>query len=733
MVHIIIPVYRGIAETRQCIESVLRAGNSLDHRITIIDDCSPDPELTDYLIELSKGGMVQLLRNEQNLGFVATVNRGMELDPNADVILLNSDTEVAGDWLDRLHRCAYSAPDVGTVTPFSNNATICSYPKFCEDNTLPEGWDAAKLDAIFHQVNSGKSVEIPTAVGFCMYIKRACLNAVGLFDTETFGKGYGEENDFCMRARRRGWRHILCADTFVYHAGGVSFAETQNVRKENAMSILRRRYPHYMPLVSWHLKKDPARSYRLMVDFMRIRVGRRPVILFVTHRRGGGTERHVRELSMHLDHAAEVLMLRPYLWGVITLEWIRPGERFQLYFHMDRDYQALLSFLRLARIGQVHFHHLFGHNIKIRNIPEDIGVPFDFTVHDYYAICPRISLTSINYRYCGEPDLQQCNACLNIKPRVGSANIQNWRDENRTMFNKAMHVFVPSEDAARRIRTYFNDAKVVLAPHLDIGPESTLPTPKALPLSTNERLRIVVIGAMSQIKGADILDRCAILANQYNLPLQFHLIGYAYKDMAGLPAEVLSIHGEYEDVDLQQLILDSRPHVIWFPAQWPETYSYTLSTALMSEFPIIVPNIGAFTERVSQRPWSWVCRWDCSAVEWNEFFVRVREANFLANVSPAVTNDAQSSTYYRYQDYVRTGKCAALAEGDLSVVRHLLVAYCRPPFKLLERMLLDLRVILNPLLRLVKIIVPVVRKIGKILSPYNRKMIKAWLAGRWPS
>ena len=733
MIHVIIPIYRGLTETKRCIESVLRADNSLDHRITIIDDCGPDPELTDYLITLSQGGMAQLLRNEENLGFVATVNRGMELDPGADVILLNSDTEVAGDWLDRLHCCAYSGPDIGTVTPFSNNATICSYPKFCADNALPESWSVASLDSLFREVNAGKSVEIPTAVGFCMYIKRSCLDAVGLFDVETFGKGYGEENDFCMRARKRGWRHMLCADTFVYHAGGVSFAETQNARKEKAMSILRRRYPHYKPLVSWHLKKDPARPYRLMVDFMRIRVRHRPVILFVTHRRGGGVERHVHELSLYLENDAEVLVLRPYLWGVISFEWMRSEERFRLYFHIDRDYQALLSFLRLVGIGQVHFHHLFGHNPKIRNIPADIGIPFDFTVHDYYSICPRISLTSTDHRYCGEPDEQQCNTCLQIKPHVGSTNIRNWREQNSAMFNKAMRVFIPSEDAARRIGTYFNDAKVVFAPHLDIGPEITLPAPKALPLAKNEKLRIVLIGAISQIKGADMLERCAILAYQYNLPLQFHLIGYAYKDMAGLPADVLSIHGEYEDVDLQQLILDSRPHVIWFPAQCPETYSYTLSTALMSGLPIIVPNIGAFTERVSQRPWSWICHWNLLADEWNNFFMRVREANFIANVSPTVANDAHSPTNYRYQDYVRADKCAVLAEGDLSEVRHLLVAHCRPPFKLLERVVLDLRRILNPLLRLAKFTVPSVRKIGKILSPYNRKMIKAWLAGRWPS
>lgn len=733
MINVIIPVYRGLAETQRCIESVLRSKNIQEHCITIIDDCSPDPELSKYLIAQQQSEGVQLFRNEQNLGFVATVNRGMALYPDADVILLNSDTEVEGDWLDRLHRCAYGSPDIGTVTPFSNNATICSYPKFCVDNALPEDWSLSQLDALFRQVNVAKSVEIPTAVGFCMYIRRTCLDAVGLFDVEGFGKGYGEENDFCMRARKRGWRHFLCADTFVYHAGGVSFAVTQNVRKENAMSILRRRYPHYKPLVAYHLSKDPARPYRLAIDFIRMGSRHRPVILFVTHRRGGGTERHVRELSQHLEHEAEVLVLRPYLWGVVTLEWMRSEEAFRMYFHMDRDYPALLNFLRLAGVSQLHFHHLFGHNPNIRNIPTDIGVPFDFTVHDYYAICPRISLTSIDNRYCGEPDEQQCNTCLQLKPYAGSTNIQNWRAQNSAMLQKAMRVFVPSEDTGQRIRKYFKDIRIVLAPHLDIEPEISLPNPKVSPLPKDEKLRIVVIGAMSQIKGADILEHCALLIQKYNLPLQFHLLGYAYKDMAGLPNDVLTIHGEYTEADLPQLILKSQPHVIWFPAQWPETYSYTLSAALKSGFPIVVPNIGALAERLNQRLWSWVCPWDWSAKEWNNFFVRIKTDHFLTAVSPNVISNTQVSTHYRYQDYVRSSKLHTLTQCDLSEARHLLMTHCRTRFNLLERVVLNSRIILNPSLRLASYVFPIINKITGGFSPHNRKVFNAWLAGRWPS
>ena len=270
MVDIIIPVYRGLHQTTACIRSVLKAVQSKPHEIVVINDQSPEPNLVNFLQETARTGAITLLHNSKNLGFVQTVNRGMDMHPDRDVVLLNSDTEVANNWLDRLHRCAYANPRIGTVTPFSNNATICSYPRFCESNTLPEGWDVASLDAVFARVNPGALVEIPTAVGFCMYIRRDCLEEVGLFDADLFGKGYGEENDFCMRALRRNWCHVLAADTFVFHAGEVSFAETAESHKKAALDTIRRLHPNYDHLVQWHISDDPARKYRLAATVERL-------------------------------------------------------------------------------------------------------------------------------------------------------------------------------------------------------------------------------------------------------------------------------------------------------------------------------------------------------------------------------------------------------------------------------------------------------------------------------
>ena len=266
-VEIVVPVYGNLDMVQRCVRSVLAATGSAAWHMTLIDDASPGPEVRPWLRQFAiEHPGVTVLENARNLGFVQTVNLGMRLGGRRDVILLNSDTQVANDWLDRLRAAALAQPAVGTVTPFSNNATICSYPQFCADNPLPPGQDTAAMDRACAAANRGQAVEIPTAVGFCMYIRRACLDQVGEFDAANFGKGYGEENDFCLRASALGWKHLHALDVFVYHEGGASFKESRVALQANALAAIRRLHPGYEEMIREFVQKDPARPYREAID-----------------------------------------------------------------------------------------------------------------------------------------------------------------------------------------------------------------------------------------------------------------------------------------------------------------------------------------------------------------------------------------------------------------------------------------------------------------------------------
>lgn len=604
IVDIIVPVYRGLDETRRCLESILAFPQQTAHEIVVIDDCSPEPELNTYLRELAETGTVTLLENPVNLGFVNAVNRGMVLHPDRDVVLLNSDTEVHGDWLDRLRRCAYSDPHVGTVTPFSNNATICSYPCFCEDNLFfPTEGKLAELDTLFAKTNAERYIEIPTAVGFCMYIVWRCIEKTGYFDAQRFGRGYGEENDFCLRASDLGFRHLLCADTFVYHRGAVSFGLERESLVRKAMEQLRTLYPAYDQQVASYVAADPARQLRRRIDCARLRGSDKPRLLFINHCLGGGTDKHAQELAYLLEPRFEVLILKPHEGSKVILEWARGGEEFKLYFSIPMNFDDLIQFAQEVGVVRVHFHHLIGHHHLIASLPQKLRVPYDYTLHDYFPICPQFNLTLPDGRYCGEPEVSGCNKCLEERPPQWRLDITAWRNYFHNLLLGAERVIGPSQDVIARIRKYVPDANFLYLPHPEL-----------------KTVKVLVLGMMSPAKGGVQLESCARDAKKRHLPLSFRVLGFPYYER--LPVGVLGgsepelpifFSGRYEDKDLPTLIAFEQADIIYFPAQWPETYSYTLSAALSSGLPILAPSFGAFVERLYDYSNAYLIEWDAPA------------------------------------------------------------------------------------------------------------------------
>ena len=637
-VDVIVPVYRGLADTRLCIDSVLASHCQSAYRLVVINDASPEPEVTAWLRErAAQDSRITLLENEDNLGFVGTVNRGMSLSADNDVLLLNSDTEVANDWLDRIRSAAYGDARVASVTPLSNNATICSYPQFCKDNALPPGYGTARLDALCAQTNPGAVVDVPTGVGFCMYIRRDCLAQVGLFDTENFGKGYGEENDFCQRAAAAGWRNLHLLDTFVLHTGGVSFGESKSPRERAAMETLRRLHPRYESEVMAFVQHDPARPHRLALDLARMAQAHLPVVLAVLHDRSGGTLRHVQELAHHLSAQATVLTLTPAPAHSVSLRMASAQEGFELVFRLQDQCDDLLLALRQIGVSHVHYHHLLGHDPWVMDLAQQLGVAYDFTAHDFYSFCTRISMTGDDNRYAGEPSPGLCNCCSPQQAApVGGGTVADWRARNRQFLAGARQVLAPSRDTARRMAGFAPGARVLTVPHTDLATDSPadLPVPAQRRLQAGMPLKVAVLGALSTIKGADMLEAVALEAAKHHAPVEFHLLGYAYRHLQTQPRARLTVHGAYEEKDLPGLLQWLQPDLVWFPAQWPETYSYTLSASLQAGLPVVAPELGAFPERLSGRPWSWVLPWDLTAREWMDALAELQARNFATGQAP---------------------------------------------------------------------------------------------------
>ena len=257
---IVVPVFNAYEYLCRCLESLDRTISS-DSCVLLIDDASTDTRVQSLLqawVDKTNGNR-QLITHQKNRGFVATANHGMRL-AETDVVLLNSDTEVTTGWLERMSQCLESDTSIATATPWSNNGEIVSIPDFCHPNFPPP--DPDTIATVIESCGQPGYPDMPTAVGFCMAISLRAIKQVGLFDETTFGRGYGEENDFCQRAEKAGLRNVLCDDAYVVHHGGASFLPLGLKPGEESMQRLLAKHPDYQQKVTEFIATDPLAGRR---------------------------------------------------------------------------------------------------------------------------------------------------------------------------------------------------------------------------------------------------------------------------------------------------------------------------------------------------------------------------------------------------------------------------------------------------------------------------------------
>ncbi len=230
---VIVCVHNALEDVKLCLESVVRC-TSMPYSLILVDDGS-NQETREYLEAFSNAHNAALIRNEQARGYTFAANQGLRRSRGDYSVLLNSDTVVTIEWLDRLIACAESDPRIGLVGPVSNAATWQSIPEIISngvfaENKLPEGLTVADLGRLVTRYSARLYPCIPFINGFCFMIKRRVIDEVGYFDEDTFGRGYGEENDYSLRAHKKGWRSAIADDAYVYHAQSRSY--THERRKE---------------------------------------------------------------------------------------------------------------------------------------------------------------------------------------------------------------------------------------------------------------------------------------------------------------------------------------------------------------------------------------------------------------------------------------------------------------------------------------------------------------------
>lgn len=604
IVDVVIPVYAGHDETIACIESAIRAVNQTRCEVVVVDDIGPDPQLRAALRGYEEAGAITLVVNPANLGFPGAANAGMALHPDRDVILLNSDTLVPNGWIDRLRAAAYRVGNIGSVTPLSNRATICSYPEINKDNDLPGDIAWEGLDEICAEVNDGRTIEIPTAVGFCAYLRRVMLREVGLLNTERWKKGYGEENELCILAAARGWKHVLAPNLFVVHHGAVSFGvDGRRTLIESNLGTLNRLYPDYIPRVMEFLRQDPAAAARRAIDWARLKELSPRFMLHVSHQNRGGTNVYVEDMVRRLAAIGEealILEANADNRGFATIRNLTLGTK--SVYALPADSEALIADLRACGVWHIHFHQIMG-GAGWAALPARLGCLYDVTVHDYAFFCPRIDLIDEAGGYCGEPAVEVCERCVSLnlphpdlrdayRDRGGSMTA--WLALHRRFLAGARRVFTPSRDTASRIARHMPRIAYQARLHPEPARRIAIRRPAAPTLA-----RVAVIGAIGTNKGSELLLACAREALKLGQPIQFRLFGYAADDAALRRLANVHVTGEYRRADLPRLLAEHPCDAALFLGIWPETYCYALSDAYgVGLYPIAL-DFGAVGERVA--------------------------------------------------------------------------------------------------------------------------------------
>jgi len=263
---IIVPIYNAYDEVTRCIDSVINTTAHLPCNIILIDDASPDERIRTLLSKYKNISNINVVFNEQNMGYTRTVNKGISLANNNDVILLNSDTVVTCNWVENMYKTAYLDNSIGTVTAMSDNAGAFSFPKSGTANPKPENMPYNNYaNIILRGTKRELPVEVPTGSGFCFFIKRDLIKEIGLFDYEAFPRGYGEENDFCMRAISYGWKNVITPYAFIFHVRTASFGSEKEQLVKEGVDMVIKRYPRYMHEVKRYFGSKAMRSLRSAV------------------------------------------------------------------------------------------------------------------------------------------------------------------------------------------------------------------------------------------------------------------------------------------------------------------------------------------------------------------------------------------------------------------------------------------------------------------------------------
>lgn len=604
-VDIIIPVYNGMAHLPALFDSIFK-NTSHPHRFIIVDDFSPDPAVRPYLEARTAGrDDCMLILNPQNMGFIATVNRAAR-ECKGHFVILNTDTIVPPGWLERLILPIFNDAGIASTTPFSNAATIFSFPAPHLDNPLPDELYVQRLDRAFKRLRPDLTPlnDAPTGVGFCMGINGTAWRSIGEFDREAFGCGYGEENDWCRRAMANGYRNILVHNLFVahYHAGSFH-KETKQYLGQRNLEVIRKRWPDYLSAVERHVKSDPWMAFRKAAFLALCLSPESKPLVFLDHMIGGGAN-YYRDKSLAKAHAeGRSTILLTYNREERRIMVSAEYKGFKTKF-IIQDAEDIARLLLLGNPETVVVNELVTWSDPMLVLKTLLRAransrfQLEMAVHDFYPLCPGYNLINNEGRYCGVPsELEVCAGCNseNEFSIDNSVIVEQWREKWREFVKNTDRVLFFSRSTLEIFCRAYPEVrnKGEVQPHEPLVVFS--PIEREHPQLISEPFTIGVVGRIDTIKGALMVRDLAQLLHARKPGWRVVVIGLLSPPCA--MDNVITL-GPYQREDLPAIIDKHNVNIAFFPSICPETFSYVTQELVMLGLPIVCFGVGAQAEQV---------------------------------------------------------------------------------------------------------------------------------------
>ncbi len=652
-VTVIVPIYNAYEAVKDCLNSLVKT-LSRDVQVLMIDDCSPDKKISELLHEFNKEYGFTHITNPVNLGYTKTVNKAIQLSNDNDVVLLNSDTVTTHRWLDSLKYVAYTRNQVATVTALSDNSGAFSVPEIGKYNEIKTGLTQEEHARLVTQNTFGNHITVPTGNGFCFYIRRDFLNKFGLFDEEKYPIGYGEENDLCMRAFRAGWSNLICDKSFVYHKRSQSFKDDKIKLMEDGAKQLRSDYPEYKKLIT----RFHDVEFQLLRSNIRAALAKDNVVLpralFVISTTTGGTPQTNLDLMRAISDKYSCFLLRCdkstiYLSKLVngelqTLEETHLGVSINALEHRSEEYDIIVAeILFKYKIELLHIRHIAWHSLNLSSIAKSMNVPVIYSMHDFYSLCPTVTLSNESGKYCAgtcNNKSQDCKAALWEEGEI--INLKNnyiyrWREQFNDFLSYCDSIITTDDSAKQQICEIFPqlEKKFAVIPH---GRDFPIMHPGKRLDSTPGKIKVIVPGNISVAKGALLIKK--MIEEDKENTLEFHFLGKVAPELNGLGIH----HGTYTRDDVVEKIKEIQPHIGIVLSLWPETFCHTLTEMWAAGIPVLGVDLGAVGHRIKQSGAGWLVSSDINSNECKIQLIRAVTNYKIYNEKIAKLNKWQAST-----------------------------------------------------------------------------------------